>query len=219
MLLMGVLAMIYPVAIAMLIHGMVQFSANAIRAYTLRKSMYWPSLWPYFTGAILSFIALQWFRFVPDKAVLFLLLGSVPFIGFFFKRLKLDFMDRRQAFFCGFVISGVQILAGVAGPLLDVFFVKTKLNRHQIVASKALTQSLSHILKMIFYGMVLTEWPKDLDFALLLLFVPLTYAGTQLGLKVLNRFTDKSFLRITQLLVMCIGLVYLFRGFKLLLIQ
>ncbi len=38
------------------------------------------------------------------------------------------------------------------GPLLDIFFVRTDLTRHQIVATKAATQVFCHLAKILVYG-------------------------------------------------------------------
>jgi len=46
----------------------------------------------------------------------------------------------------------MNLTAGVAGPLLDIFFVRTALTRHQIVATKAATQIFSHLMKIVVYG-------------------------------------------------------------------
>jgi hypothetical protein len=41
------------------------------------------------------------------------------------------------------------------GPILDTFFVRSKMSRHAVVATKASTQSLSHTLKIGYFGSVL----------------------------------------------------------------
>ena len=46
----------------------------------------------------------------------------------------------------------MNLTAGVAGPLLDIFFVRTALTRHAIVATKAATQVFSHLMKIMVYG-------------------------------------------------------------------
>ena len=45
----------------------------------------------------------------------------------------------------GVVVSATQLLAGASGPLLDVFYLNTPLNRYQVIASKAITQTLGHV--------------------------------------------------------------------------
>lgn len=52
-------------------------------------------------------------------------------------------------------MTGLNLTAGVAGPLLDVFFVRTPLSRHAVVATKAATQVLAHLAKTLVYGAAL----------------------------------------------------------------
>ena len=104
------------------------------------------------------------------------------------------------------------MLAGVSGPLLDVFFVRTTLSRHAIVATKAATQALSHTVKMIFYGAPMlgaaqaSGVPPWYFFALA---APLAMLGAVLGGKVLDQMSDVNFLKYARWIVTAVGVVYL----------
>ena len=116
-----------------------------------------------------------------------------------------------QGFLCGLSVTGVNLTAGVAGPFLDIFFVRTSLTRHQIVATKAATQVFSHLMKIIVYGApLLAVGGKGLPplwvFALA---VPLSMVGTAAGGILLNRLTDVNFKRYLRLILSFIGLLYL----------
>ena len=50
----------------------------------------------------------------------------------------------------GIVVVGTNLLAGVGGPLLDIFFQRVEMTRHQVVATKAVAQFLGHVSKVIF---------------------------------------------------------------------
>ena len=50
------------------------------------------------------------------------------------------------------LVSNFALIAGVAGPLLDVFFVRSTIDRRAVVATKAATQAISHTLKVGYYG-------------------------------------------------------------------
>lgn len=213
--LMGALSLMYPVSTAMIVHGSAQFFANGLRALTLRQHIYWPSLLPYIFGALLGWSVLQMVDFVPDKKTLFIFLGAVPYLALFIRRIPMDFQQKPQALICGLLISLVQTTAGVAGPLLDVFFVRTKLTRHQIVATKALTQAFSHVQKTIFYVLLVKAWPPEIDWLLVAFFIPAAFFGTKIGVNILNRLSDERFLRYTQTILLIIGAMYLIKGFSL----
>src|SRR3546814_9147599 len=44
---------------------------------------------------------------------------------------------------CGFMNTCMQFIAGVSGPLLDVFFVRSHMDRRSVVATKAACQTFS----------------------------------------------------------------------------
>ena len=108
----------------------------------------------------------------------------------------------------------MNTLAGVAGPLLDVFFVRTDMTRQQIVATKSATQSVSHIIKMVFWSAPLilaTQAPNDATFPplwLILVAAPTAMSATWLGKQILQRMNDTNFQVWVKWLVTLIGLVY-----------
>ena len=122
-----------------------------------------------------------------------------------------------QAFICGLGVTGVNLTAGVAGPILDVFFVRTTLTRHEIVATKAATQVFSHLTKIIVYGAPLLALhgaglPPLWVFALA---IPLSMLGTAAGGLLLNRLSDVDFKRYLRLILTVIGAVYLVQAARL----
>ena len=115
-------------------------------------------------------------------------------------------------------MTGLNLTAGVAGPLLDIFFVRTELTRHQIVATKAATQVFSHLAKIIVYGAPLLvagttgTLPSLWIFALA---IPASMLGTAAGGWVLDRMTDTNFKRWTAWIVTLIGVFYLIKAVNL----
>jgi uncharacterized membrane protein YfcA len=124
---------------------------------------------------------------------------------------KLDAARPAQALVCGFSVTGMNLTAGVAGPLLDIFFVETGLTRHAIVATKAATQVFSHLMKVAVYGAPLIAvggrgLPPWWVFAGA---VPLSMVGTAVGGIALDRMSDVDFKRYLRLILTGIGALYL----------
>lgn len=100
-------------------------------------------------------------------------------------------------------------------PMLDIFFVRTELTRHQIVATKAATQVFSHLAKILVYGTPLfaagktTALPPLWVFALA---IPASMLGTGAGGWVLDRMSDTNFKRWTAWIVTAIGAAYLLKS-------
>jgi len=218
LLLKGSLALVLPVSATFFVHGVLQLVANGWRAIIHRRHVDWRIVGVFAVGAfaiggVMALIALE-----PTRATLFLLMGLAPFLVWVPDRwLKLDASRPVQAFFCGVSVTGVNLTAGVAGPLLDIFFVRTALTRHQIVATKAATQIFSHLMKICVYGAPLLAvrghgLPPWWVFAAA---IPLSMVGTAAGGLVLDRLSDVNFKRYLRLILTGIGLVYLAQAARL----
>ena len=210
--LMGVLALILPVSAAFVTHGLLQLVANGWRAVLHREHIAWNIIGWYALASLLAGALVALIAFVPSQPLLFLALGLVPMLVWLPKDwLALDASKPAHAFISGLLVTSVNLLAGVAGPLLDIFFVRTTLNRHQIVATKAATQVFAHAAKIIVYGApLLTAESSDMPpWWVFALAIPASMLGTTAGGWVLDRMSDVNFKRWTAWIVTAIGLVYL----------
>jgi len=217
--LMGALTLVMPVSAAMVTHGAVQFVSNGWRAVLHRQHIKWNIIAFYAVGSGLAALALMLVTYQPSKAWVFLLLGLVPGLAWLPKKLfQLDAAKPGHAIACGVSVTGLNVAAGVSGPLLDVFFVRTALTRHQIVATKAATQALSHTAKMLYYGAPLFATAQPTGLPPLWFFVlaaPLAMLGAVLGGRVLDKLSDVNFLKWTRWIVTALGVIYLIQGAQL----
>jgi uncharacterized membrane protein YfcA len=218
LILMGALALVLPVSAAFVAHGLIQIVANGGRAVLHRRHVRWDIVGWYALASTVAGLLVAVLSYVPSKPLLYLLLGLVPGLVWLPKeRVALDAARPVHAFVSGLLVTGLNLLAGVAGPLLDIFFVRTVLTRHQIVATKAATQVFSHLAKVVVYGgpLLAAGNTQALPPWLLLAAAPLSVVGTVLGGRILDRMTDKSFLVWTRWIVTGIGVVYLIQAAQL----
>jgi uncharacterized protein len=213
--LMGALAFVMPVSAAFVTHGILQLVANGWRAILHRQHLQWHILGYYALASCVAAGLVALVAFVPSKPLLFLALGLVPMLVWLPKAwLSLDAAKPYHAFISGLLVTGLNLTAGVAGPLLDIFFVRTALTRHQIVATKAATQVFSHAAKIIVYGAPLV-WRGDRGMPPVLLFllaIPASMLGTVVGGQILDRMSDLNFKRWTAWIVTLIGCIYLIKA-------
>jgi len=216
--LMGALALVLPVSAAFVTHGLLQLVANGWRAILHRAHVRWDIVGWYGLASAVAALAVAALSFVPSKPVLYVLLGLVPALVWLPQGwLKLDAAQPRQAFLSGFLVTGLNLMAGVAGPLLDIFFVRTALTRHAIVATKAATQVFSHLAKIVVYGGPLLTTPMK-DFPPLWVFglaIPLSMLGTVVGGRILDRMSDVNFKSWTRWIVTAVGVTYLIQAAQL----
>ncbi|PHR62895.1 MAG: hypothetical protein COA47_02185 [Robiginitomaculum sp.] len=216
LILMGVLLSLFAVPQAMVAHGLLQMVANGWRSFLLRRDIQLQILFYYVLGALVAIGLLFLIAWRPQRSIVFLLLGLVPFLVWLPKSLfHLDANKPAHAMAAGVLVTALNTFAGVAGPMLDIFFVQTNLNRHQIVATKSISQMMAHLVKIMFWSGIAFHGAIDAQrelLVLLLIAIPVSMSGTWLGGKVLNRLTDRSFLQWVRGLVSVIGTVYLVRA-------
>jgi hypothetical protein len=119
---------------------------------------------------------------------------------------------RGHATACGIICSTLSLTAGVSGPILDLFFVRSKMGRHAVIATKAMTQSLSHIMKIAYFGALVSVEGASIHPALGAMMVLLAFTGTSLSKHVIARMNDESFRFWTRRTVMTLGFFYLASG-------
>ena len=218
LILMGVLLSFVSVPTAMIVHGSIQMVANGWRAFLLKDDINWLVFRRYSAGAVVGVAMLGGVFALGlklEKTQVYFLLGLTPLLVWLPKeRLDLDILKREQAFGAGILVQGLNTIAGVAGPVLDLFFVRNAMTRQQIVATKSVTQALSHIIKIGFWSVPAVLAAQGNIFPplwFLLAAIPLAMSGTWLGKQVLMRMQDANFKQIVKYLVTVIGAYYLLR--------
>lgn len=217
MILMGVLVAFMPVSAAMVLHGAAQLTANGSRAVMWRRHIDFPILGRFIVGLLLAGALFAMIGFIPDRALVLISLGIMPFLAIVIpRRFVPQVTGRGGAEVCGLLNTSMQFVAGVSGPVLDVFFVRTDMDRRAVVATKAACQSTAHLAKLIYFGHMLAGG-ASVAAPILILAVAMAILGTTLSKFVLERLSDQQFRRWTLGLVMVIGSVYLSQGVYLLL--
>ena len=155
--LMAVLVNILPVSSAMVLHGITQFTANGSRTLILRKHLMWRLLPGYILGAGVAVAGFSALLFVPEASVVLILVGLFPWLARLQPRSSaLNITRPASNIICGFSVTSAQLLAGAAGPLLDLFYLNSGLDRQTVVANKALTQTIGHLLRIFYYGAIIS---------------------------------------------------------------
>jgi uncharacterized membrane protein YfcA len=216
MILLGVLLVYFDVATGMVIFSVIQFVANGWRAALWWRFVLWRILFIYVLGAVLAFAVMRFVAIVPSKAAVYISLGLLPFaIELLPARARPNIEWRGVPFVTGVLTTVIQLLSGVGGLFLDIFFQKSALDRKTTIATKAVTQTFSHVVRTVYFG----SFVGIVDAAPLLTYLPailLSIAGTSLAARVLERMTDVGFRQWTRRVIFAVSAIYLVRGVMLL---
>ncbi len=115
-----------------------------------------------------------------------------------------------------FVFLRERMMWGVPA-LLDAFYLETDVDRRTIVATKAFTQTVGHLLKIGYYvwvsRTVLTELPGSVLTPWLIAGgMALAVVGARIGTLLLGRLDDRQFLRVTGPVILALGALCVAKG-------
>jgi uncharacterized membrane protein YfcA len=219
LILLGVLLIFMDVAPAMVLFGAIQMGANGWRALLWREHVAWPLVLRFVVGSFAAFLVMRYVAFIPDKAILYIGLGLLPFLTEALpERWQPNISRPEGPYLCGIIIMVLQLLAGAAGHILDMFFQKSGLDRRGIVGSKALCQTIAHLFRILYFGTLASSFDLTVPWWAVIGALAIAFTGTTLAAGVLERMSEKDFRAWSRRIVFAIALVFLARGLWLLMI-
>jgi uncharacterized membrane protein YfcA len=212
MVLIGVLLVFFDVATAMILFSIIQIAANGWRAAQWWGFVRWDIFWRYCLGGAVAFAGLRFIEFIPEKALVYLLLGLTPFaVDVVPKTWRPDIEWRGVPFVTGIFTTIIQFISGVGGLFLDIFFQRSRLDRKTTLATKAVVQTASHILRLVYF-VSLTGFGSALAPLPVFIAIALAIGGTMLAPDVIERMSDDGFRQWTRVVIYTICIVYLIRA-------
>ncbi len=188
------------------LHGIIQLSSNSSRCYFLKDKIHKKISRFFFMGApigtlttyfLIKEISHKEFLLVPMAILIFYTIFkpkklpqlNIPYWGFFF---------------LGILTGILAPLIGATGPLLAPFFLRKDLDKEQIVATKALAQMFTHLLKIPLF--LALEFPY-LDYLYPLVFMVIcAIIGTKIGVLLLGKVSEKIFILIYKSALLLAGI-------------
>ena len=153
-------------------------------------------------------------RKAPSAALL--MLGLSPFvIRVIPERILPRSFGPVQVAITGVLSMMLMLLTGVTGPLLDIMFLRSPLERRQIIATKASCQVFGHGFKLLYFGALIAEVGR-VEPWFLAIAVASSMIGTSLGKLLLEKITDKQFRVWSNRLIITIAAYYVGYGLVLL---
>ena len=202
--LLGIMAIIIPDGyVVVALHGIVQLISNLTRSYVFRHHIQNTIIRQYIPGAILglslaSFIILILIHFFQVESAKGIKIDFLkPLIGIFI--LWFLFGQRPQAkddksnFFIAGMVSGLTTaFIGATGPLIAPFFLKGKLSKENIIANKAVCQTISHLGKIPLF-VFFFQFNYFAEIEVLFPLVIAVFIGTNFGKQILGFISEKVF--------------------------
>lgn len=219
LILIGVLLVLLPLQTAMVLHAVTQIASNGWRGLLWRKHVRWGAVGAYVIGCAVALAVWSLYRYVPSTPVALIFLGVTPFLV---KLFPADWQpnpeSRPQGVLYGTICMTLMLLTGVAGPLIDSFFLGGKLDRREIVATKAMCQIIGHALKLAYFGGII-EQAGTLDPVLAALAILSSMLGTTLSKRFLEMMSDRLYRVWAGRIIATIAGYYVIHGVTMLVVQ
>jgi uncharacterized membrane protein YfcA len=216
MILIGILIAIMPLPAAMVLHAVTQMASNGWRAALWWRHIRWRPVGFFLLGSVSALGLWSITRYVPSKPLAYIFLGVTPLLLYLPASLKPNPESGLQAVGYGLVSMSLMLMSGVSGPLIDSFFLGGRLDRREIIASKAICQIVSHGLKLVYFSSIIVD-AASLDPLLAVLAVVAAMLGTTLSKRFLQMMSDTQFRTWATRLITVIAGYYVIQGAWLLL--
>ncbi len=193
MILIGILLALLPLPEAMALHAVTQMASNGWRGL-----LWWRHIWlgaavGYLAGASAALLLWSLVRYVPSAPTATLFLGVMPFaVKALPRRLQPDASRSGHGVVYGAICMSLLLLTGVVGPMIDCYFLGGKLDRREIVATKAFCQVFGHAVKLIYLGSVIDQ-AASLDLAMMMVTIAASMLGTTAARRFLEAMSDAQF--------------------------
>jgi uncharacterized membrane protein YfcA len=109
-----------------------------------------------------------------------------------------------------------MLLSGVAGPLIDTYFLGRKLDRREIVATESFCRVASHLARLVYFGGIIDN-AASVDPSMMALAIAASIAGTTAARRILELMSDTQFrLRAARIINSISGYYVLYGSYLLL---
>ena len=206
LLLSGMLLVLSPV-VAIPLHGVVQLASNSTRLLVFREHIHWPIVAAFAPlAAVGSALGVQVVMAVPEA---WLKLG----IGLFIlgathlpKKPKGSGREVSLAVFAplGLVAGFLGMLVGATGPFIAPLFLRAKVLKEGLIATKATCQAFVHLFKLFAFGAI--GFAYDAHFGLLAVLTVMVVFGTFVGKRLLKLVSERLFVVALKVVLTAVAL-------------
>lgn len=192
-----------PAAAIIPVHGFVQLFSNSTRVMFAWRSVRYELIWPYLAGGI--FAAWLGTRVILSINAQYIpaIVGVFILITVWMPKKIFSYMSGHYCSF-GFISTFISSVAGVSGPMVGAFLSRENLGRDSLVTTIASFMTVSHILKLLAFGLMGFAFA---DYLTLMLLMSVSVAmGSFAGTHIRKYLPDLSFKKMFRWLITALAL-------------
>ncbi|MEQ1768865.1 MAG: sulfite exporter TauE/SafE family protein [Devosia sp.] len=189
-LMLVVLALVFPPAVVVPVHGAVQLGSNGGRALVQRAYIQWRLVLWIALGAVFGTIVGGQFASLLPERWFTLAIALFVLVTTWLPQPKFVGTSRAAQFIGGAVISALSMVVGATGPLVAVF-IKGLADRRELVATHAMLMTFQNSFKVVVFTAIGFAFATYVP--LILAMVLSGFVGTALGSRLLVKVPESLF--------------------------
>jgi uncharacterized protein len=207
-LMIAVLALVFPPAVVVPVHGCVQLGSNAGRALVQRDHVQWQLILWISLGAVFGIMLGGQFVSLLPEHIFTVAIGAFILVTTWLPQPQLVGQNRFVQFLGGLIISALSMVVGATGPLIATF-IKGLADRRQLVATHAMLMTIQNTMKVLTFTALGFAFGAYLP--LIAVMIVAGFAGTAIGSRLLVKVPERIF-RFGFKLVLTLVALDLLRG-------
>jgi uncharacterized protein len=207
---LAIMASVFPPALLIPIHGIVQLGSNAGRAVVMRQHVHRRIFTYFLIGGVAGTAAAANVFVILPAQILQIALAAFIILLVWAPTIKKFSVPDRGFLAVGFVVNFVGMFLGAAGPLFGACLSTDKLSKHIVVATQGACVSTHYLLKAIAFGIIGFNYNEWLPFIIAMIVAG--FIGTLVGGKLLDRLPEKSFAKAFRAVLTVFALKLLWDG-------
>ncbi len=209
-LILGVMATIFPPAAVIPLHGAVQFGTNMTRNFIMRKRIAGEQIASFGAGALIGGIVGGNLVVSLPTASLQMILGGFILYACWAPRWGRRPYSHRWFFALGGVGALLSMFVGATGTVLAPFIAAANPDRRAYVATLSVLMTIVHALKIVVFGFLGFGFGAYLP--LIIAMIAAAFFGNVFGQAILERMPEKLFRRIFQIVLTLLAIRLLYSG-------
>jgi uncharacterized membrane protein YfcA len=212
LLLLGILALVFPPAVLIPVHTVVLIGDNVTRAVIMWRHIVWMATPPFLIGAALG-AALGGKIFVSlPTATLQLILGVCILVFVWMPKIASSGSTHARFGVVGFVATFVGVFVSATGALVSPFVAAAYPDRRQVISTFSVVMGLVHSSKLVAFGLLGVTLAPYLP--LMAAMVATALIGNFAASRVLNRVPEAKFRIVFRVVMSAMALRVLWMGGK-----
>ena len=204
LLMLGILALVFPPAVLIPLHTVVMLGDNISRIAILRRYIMRAALLPFFIGAALgALLGGQIFVALPTTALQLILGLSIILFTWMPKIASTGSLNGRFGA-VGFIATFAGIFVSATGALVAPFVSAACRDRRELVGTFSAVMGLVHLCKLVAFGLLgVTLYPY---IPLMAAMVATAALGNLVGSRVLSRMPERAFRMVFRIVLTALAL-------------